>query len=231
MDYDRGYRASFCLHAIFCIIGIILLVCGSILHSQLSQVETFTVENYKIESCFMLTAGCLLTISACLEVIYWCRSTFGQTMLFILHLTFYVLLLSSGIIAIVHSLDVQKTSDVMLNDALNQYGFKNSTTLTNNLDSLQRNLHCCGTHDYTDWTNTTWVLDNQILPPSCCHANNKNTSLTNPCEFYTQGCFEVIQETIYKCDVIIATITFIIFFLMISSSCWSKSCKNQRMEL
>ncbi|EHB12299.1 Tetraspanin-3 [Heterocephalus glaber] len=51
-------------------------------------------------------------------------------------------------------------------------------------DYVQRQLHCCGIHNYSDWE-----TKNQSVPLSCCRetASNCNSSLASPSDLYTEG--------------------------------------------
>lgn len=42
-------------------------------------------------------------------------------------------------------------------------------SVTRAVDKLQQEFKCCGSHNYTDWTENVWLEQNQLLvPDSCC---------------------------------------------------------------
>ncbi|NXU47518.1 TSN36 protein, partial [Turnix velox] len=66
--------------------------------------------------------------------------------------------------------DVQST----MHSVFEEYNGKNPET--NVVDYLQKQLHCCGVKNYTDWTTTQWFnsTGNNSVPLSCCREDMKN---------------------------------------------------------
>ncbi|XP_015265858.1 PREDICTED: tetraspanin-3 [Gekko japonicus] len=68
------------------------------------------------------------------------------------------------------------------------YNGTNPDAASRAIDYVQRQLHCCGIHDYTDWKTTNWFREtkNNSVPLSCCKASviNCTGSLAHPADLY-----------------------------------------------
>ncbi|XP_044518849.1 tetraspanin-3 isoform X2 [Gracilinanus agilis] len=66
------------------------------------------------------------------------------------------------------------------------------------IDYVQRQLHCCGIRNYSDWENTDWFKEtkNQSVPLSCCKtsASTCNGSLAHPADLYSEGCEALVVK-------------------------------------
>lgn len=60
------------------------------------------------------------------------------------------------------------------------------------VDATQRELKCCGVHDYKDWLHTSWFnhTGGLMVPHSCCNSTFPSCigSVTQPQQLYTKGC-------------------------------------------
>lgn len=68
---------------------------------------------------------------------------------------------------------VDKSSDLM-KKLMEKYDAKNETTLDKAVDSIQRDLKCCGWKNYEDWKSTPWFKDSGGIneyPKSCTEAD------------------------------------------------------------
>ena len=79
--------------------------------------------------------------------------------------------------------------------------FQNSTVrghdaVTITLELVQKNLECCGLHNYTDWKSDS---DWHPLPESCCRNGQKDCGKNNQDTLeviFTTGCWTKIEEKI-----------------------------------
>ncbi|XP_070762734.1 tetraspanin-3 isoform X2 [Enoplosus armatus] len=73
-----------------------------------------------------------------------------------------------------------------------EYNGTNSNAQSRAIDYVQRQLQCCGIHNYSDWQYTHWYEEskNNSVPISCCKANSGSCtgSLTHPEDLYQEGC-------------------------------------------
>lgn len=72
------------------------------------------------------------------------------------------------------------------------YNGTNPEAASQAIDSVQRQLLCCGIHRYSDWENTDWFKEtkHQSVPLRHCRetAASWNDSLAQPSNLYTEGC-------------------------------------------
>nr|VZI07160.1 unnamed protein product [Spirometra erinaceieuropaei] len=124
----------------------------------------------------------------------------------------------------------QSTADVMDSKIIADYGFDHE--LTNIIDQLQVDRHCCGGSSYRVYELSQWAsgkseitAKNGQVPDSCCARGNSGelvnatacyttTELTEvPDLVYTRGCFTLMEETVEG-------IVFVFSVCMLSFAVW-----------
>ncbi|CAB1313802.1 unnamed protein product, partial [Coregonus sp. 'balchen'] len=96
----------------------------------------------------------------------------------------------------------------------NEYNGTNTDAPSRAIDYVQRQLHCCGIHNYSDWRNTRWFNEsrNNSVPVSCCKPNISNCtgSLAHPGDLYPEGCEALVVKKLKEIImyVIWAALTF-----------------------
>ncbi|XP_016319021.1 tetraspanin-3-like isoform X3 [Sinocyclocheilus anshuiensis] len=72
----------------------------------------------------------------------------------------------------------------------NEYKGTNRDAPSRAIDYVQRQLHCCGIHNYSDWMNTRWFIEskNNSVPVSCCKSSISNCTgtLMRPGDLYPE---------------------------------------------
>uniref|UniRef100_A0A7N6A0A0 Tetraspanin-3 n=1 Tax=Anabas testudineus TaxID=64144 RepID=A0A7N6A0A0_ANATE len=95
-----------------------------------------------------------------------------------------------------------------------EYSGTNSNAQSRAIDYVQRQLHCCGIHNYSDWQYTHWYEEskNNSVPISCCKATvgSCTGSLTHPEDLYQEGCEALVVKKLKEIMmyVIWAALTF-----------------------
>lgn len=119
-----------------------------------------------------------------------------------------------------------------IRDSLSKYnGEKNPNT--EEVDSMQTLLKCCGVKNFTDWTNTTYFSTNKTLPLSCCKNSSSpqcNGKLEEWQQFNTEGCEpnleKFIQDVLTYAMLVVVAFAIIKFFGMVSVC--AITCKSRR---
>ncbi|XP_061630336.1 tetraspanin-3 isoform X2 [Phyllopteryx taeniolatus] len=80
-----------------------------------------------------------------------------------------------------------------------EYNGTNSNAQSRAIDYLQRQLQCCGIHNYSDWQYTRWfeASKNNSVPVSCCNTKVGGLctgSLARPEELYQEGCEALVVK-------------------------------------
>uniref|UniRef100_A0A8C1ABF5 Tetraspanin n=1 Tax=Cyprinus carpio carpio TaxID=630221 RepID=A0A8C1ABF5_CYPCA len=95
-----------------------------------------------------------------------------------------------------------------------EYNGTNTDASSRAIDYVQRQLHCCGIANYSDWKNTRWFKEsrNNSVPLSCCkpNVNNCTGSLSRPGDLYPEGCEALVVKKLKEIMmyVIWAALTF-----------------------
>uniref|UniRef100_A0AAQ4P4Y3 Tetraspanin n=1 Tax=Gasterosteus aculeatus aculeatus TaxID=481459 RepID=A0AAQ4P4Y3_GASAC len=111
--------------------------------------------------------------------------------------TFVVILLlvfmtevSVVVLGYVYRAKVEKEVNVSIKKVYDEYDGTNSNAQSRAIDYIQRQLQCCGIHNYSDWQNTRWYEQskNNSTPISCCNTNfgGCTGSLTHPEDLYQE---------------------------------------------
>uniref|UniRef100_A0A3P9IDW2 Tetraspanin n=1 Tax=Oryzias latipes TaxID=8090 RepID=A0A3P9IDW2_ORYLA len=79
-----------------------------------------------------------------------------------------------------------------------EYNGTNSNSQSRAIDYTQRQLQCCGIHNYTDWLKTRWYEKNKnnSVPISCCKTTVSGCtgSLTHPEDLFKEGCEALVVK-------------------------------------
>ncbi|KAM3869824.1 tetraspanin-3 isoform 2-T2 [Diretmus argenteus] len=85
-----------------------------------------------------------------------------------------------------------------IKEVYDEYNGTNSNAPSRAIDYVQRQLQCCGIHNYSDWKYTHWFEDskNNSAPISCCKPDIDTCtgSLTRPEDLYQEGCEALVVK-------------------------------------
>uniref|UniRef100_A0A8C9Y859 Tetraspanin-3 n=1 Tax=Sander lucioperca TaxID=283035 RepID=A0A8C9Y859_SANLU len=112
-----------------------------------------------------------------------CGITSSKTVLVFLNLIFWV----------------ENEVNISIKKVYDEYNGTNSNAQSRAIDYIQRQLQCCGIHNYSDWQNTHWYEEskNNSVPISCCRTNIGSSctgSLTHPEDLYQEGCEALVVK-------------------------------------
>ncbi|XP_055331035.1 CD63 antigen-like [Paramacrobiotus metropolitanus] len=199
----------FIFNFIFWIIGLGLIIAGAIAQTKYKEYfHLMDSENVSITApVLLIIVGVIIFLISFLGCCgaaresYWMLITFSCLMGLI-----FVMQIAGGIAGFVQKGKVEDWIKKGMKHDIEVY--LNKTNPDSNLlvDTLQEELHCCGSEVFTDWgAYKDPTTKNQGLPPkSCCRVPKEscnitaettylNTTCTNPapesqCVVYTQGC-------------------------------------------
>uniref|UniRef100_A0A8C7DT68 Tetraspanin-3 n=1 Tax=Naja naja TaxID=35670 RepID=A0A8C7DT68_NAJNA len=118
----------------------------------------------------------------------------------------------------------------------NTYNGTNPDAASRAIDYVQRQLHCCGIHNYTDWELTAWFKEakNHSVPLSCCKATISNCtgSLARPADLYSEGCKVLVVKKLQEIMmyVIWAALAFAAIQVGFSTLVCSPGVKNKTLR-
>ncbi|XP_042553699.1 tetraspanin-3 [Dipodomys merriami] len=106
------------------------------------------------------------------------------------------------VLGYIYRAKVENEVDRSIQKVYKTYNGTNPDAASRAIDYVQRQLHCCGIHNYSDWENTDWFKEtkNQSVPLSCCRetASSCNGSLARPSDLYAEGCEALVVKKLQE---------------------------------
>ncbi|VEN60525.1 unnamed protein product [Callosobruchus maculatus] len=181
---------------IFSLTGIIIISVGLSAKAYFHEFDTLLDNKYFYVSDFLIVIGVIIFMIAffgCCGAMKEnvCMTTTFSTLLVIV----FILELVVGIAGFLLKSRTEEFLIDNLHKTMDQYNSSN-TEITVVWDQVQRQLHCCGVVNATDWINSTSTQHK--LPMSCCPIPAGTTDYFNctPKAAYPEGCLEVFGDYI-----------------------------------
>lgn len=106
------------------------------------------------------------------------------------------------VLGYIYRAKVEDEVDKSISNIFNQYDPANPDSASRAIDYVQRQLQCCGIHNYSDWEKTPWFskAKNNSVPLSCCRINafNCSGSMTRPKDLFSEGCEVLVVEKLQQ---------------------------------
>lgn len=226
----------FIFNFLFFVSGIAILTIGAIVKANEPTYSSLTGKDVFGVSVLLIVVGVFvaaITFFGCCGAIRESRCmllTFAGLLCLI-----FVMEFAAGIAAFVYRDDIAAEAEKQLDKSMKEYNATNPNDVTKEWDTMQKNLHCCGAHNYTDWY-THSIIPNGSVPISCCmnisvNCGDDKAKQTSPTGIYQQGCVKKLSEEISSKAVIIGGIGIGIAFIqilgIIFACCLASSLKNQ----
>uniref|UniRef100_A0A8C5M7B1 Tetraspanin-3 n=1 Tax=Leptobrachium leishanense TaxID=445787 RepID=A0A8C5M7B1_9ANUR len=134
------------------------------------------------------------------------------------------------VLGYIYRAKVEDEVDKSISNVFQQYDGVNPDSASRAIDYVQRQLRCCGIHNFSDWEKTPWFIKakNNSVPLSCCRVNALNCtgSMTRPGDLYSEGCEALVVEKLQQIMmyVIWAALAFAAIQDALGWNC--KVCKN-----
>jgi len=187
----------FIFNFFFVVIGAILLGVGISTKAGWNKYFTFLhVSDISTPPNLLIAVGCLIFLIAFLGCCGAVKENHCMIMTYsVLVGLILVLELGAAFAAFALRDDVRDLMSKGMIDTQLRYGKENSTQITQSWDITQSTLHCCGTHNFTDWQ----VAGVKDIPTACCHEDlpgcAKDITYNTPFEtasqtIYVDGCLE-----------------------------------------
>ncbi|XP_066505345.1 tetraspanin-6 [Hoplias malabaricus] len=224
---------------IFWFTGVILLAVGVWGKVSLESYLSLASDTSTNAPYVLIGTGAIIVIFGLFGCFATCRGSPWMLKLYAMFLTLVFLAeLVAGISGFVFRHEIKaELKDAYLNAEKNY----NSTDIRSRaVDTIQRNLKCCGVHNLSSWEDTAYFKQHGI-PESCCITLNnctteyrRNITLAKTVAF-KQGCFSMVTTVLEGNLEIIAGISFgIAFFQLIGvflACCLSRYITNNQYEM
>ncbi|XP_061581638.1 tetraspanin-7 [Cololabis saira] len=224
---------------IFWLTGVILLAVGVWGKVSLEAYLSLASDESTNAPYVLIGTGSIIVIFGLFGCFATCRGSPWMLKLYAMFLTLVFLAeLVAGISGFIFRHEIKAKMGIAFKEAVKHY---NSTdSISHTVDSIQRNLQCCGAKNYTDWKDTNYFNENGI-PSSCCidPANCTPEILKDidkaGKEVYQTGCFALVTDVMESNLGIIAGISFgIAFFQVIGiflACCLSRYITSNQYEM
>ncbi|KAK6480337.1 tetraspanin-7-like [Huso huso] len=224
---------------IFWFTGVILLAVGVWGKVSLEAYFSLVTEQSTNAPYVLIGTGAIIVIFGLFGCFATCRGSPWMLKMYSMFLALVFLAeLVAGISGFLFRHEIKTVLSTTYKDAVKHYN--QTGPISKAVDNIQRNLHCCGSDNYTDWGSTEYFKERGI-PISCC-----NDSL--PCTpealkdlskaekvVYHQGCVKLVTTVMESNLGIIAGISFgIAFFQVIGiflACCLSRYITNNQYEM
>lgn len=190
---------------IFAVVGVAILLLGIWLHVEREEATGYYAHaskniNFVNGPNFLLAVG---TITLLVSLLACCGAKAGNYCMLgsytAIMATILALQITSIFITYVYRERIENSLRVDFQKTLRDYGQHGFRELSKSIDDLQKDFHCCGNEDYTDWFRTGWTRNGtDMVPMSCCRLPSTpecNKNLTNSSDgIYLVGCYGYIKK-------------------------------------
>ncbi|CAL8293750.1 unnamed protein product [Boreogadus saida] len=169
----------------------------------------------------LIPAAVIIGVGALLFIIglIGCYSTVRESPCGLASFVFILLLVFMIEVAVVvlgyiYRAKVEERVNSSIQGVYDEYNGTNSDAASRAIDYVQRQLKCCGIHNYSDWTHTPWFegSKNNSVPISCCRPDLETCtgSLTRTEDLFQEGCEALVVKKLKEIMmyVILAAVTF-----------------------
>ncbi|XP_018337206.1 PREDICTED: CD63 antigen-like [Trachymyrmex septentrionalis] len=155
----------FIFNLFFVITGIVLLSIGAVIHGVYHQYQHFLDNRFFSVPSLLVAVGFIIFIIAFFGCCGAVRESYCMIITFCTLLTaIFLLEIIGGMMGYVMREQVASIAQQKMLDTMPQYS--NNSEIQFVWDNLQRDFHCCGTINATDWLTNTTKLPG--IPMSCC---------------------------------------------------------------
>ncbi|XP_057199881.1 tetraspanin-3b [Triplophysa rosa] len=210
------------LNLIFWVSACILCYIGAYVFITYDDYDHFFEDIYTfIPSMVIIAVGTLLFVIGfigCCATIW--ESHCGLTTFSVVLLLLFATEVVVVVLGYIYRAKVEAVVNHSIQNVYNEYKGTNKDAPSRAIDYVQRQLHCCGIHNYSDWMNTHWFNQskNNSVPVSCCKPNISNCTgtLMRPGDLYPEGCEVLVVKKLkdIMLYVILAALTFATFQML-----------------
>jgi len=186
----------FICNILFALVGCILIGFGAYTQLESKDYLNFLGDNYVNTPIFIIILGGVIFVIS----FFGCCGAYNENkcMMYTYGFLLFIILIAqigAGIAAFALKGDLETEIKENMEHGLPYY--RNSTEFATTWDLVQKNLHCCGVENYTDWDG---IINGTAVPDSCCIGGQEEKcgGEYNPDkpeeDIYTEGCFSVFSQ-------------------------------------
>ncbi|XP_077566549.1 CD151 antigen-like [Stigmatopora nigra] len=194
---------------------------------------------YSIAAYVLIAAGAVVIITA---IIGCCATMLEMKNLLIVYLVLllavFLLEIVAGVLAFITYKELDEGLRENLKTTMQQkYQQDGEESITNAVDKLQQEFHCCGSNSSSDWKDSIWIQatqDSQLVPDSCCKTPGSLCGLRDhPSNIYMVegGCVVKLEEFVLSQLYVVGAfgigIAFLQLFGMMFTCCLHQNLKDE----
>ncbi|XP_066997734.1 23 kDa integral membrane protein [Anabrus simplex] len=220
-DLNRGMRCIkymlFLFNLVIVITGVMLMTLGITIKSFYDDYVALLDNQYLPPTTFIVVIGGIIFMVAFFGCCGAIRESTCMIMLFAVMLGIvFVLELAAGITAYVLQSGLSEVLMKNMLESMDKYG--TDQRLTESMNFVQGELHCCGVNGSEDWKRILESTDDfDQVPASCCMATNGTDPMTgdNICKPYPSGCLPRLHFLLSEGAFLLASAAITIAFLQL----------------
>uniref|UniRef100_UPI00358F6171 tetraspanin-7 n=1 Tax=Myxine glutinosa TaxID=7769 RepID=UPI00358F6171 len=226
---------------VFWVTGLVLLAVGVWGKLSLGPYVDLVAEGNATAPYVLIGTGTTILLFGLFGCLATCKGSPWMLKLYALFL-FLVFLVEivAGISGFVFRHEIKGQFRENLSKAIHSYKGSSQSNTDTAVDDLQKNLHCCGLTNYTDWQETVYGQTYGV-PASCCHkpeacpASGLHNSTVVGSLVFQKGCFSLVTGFMESNLAVIAGCAFGIAFSqvfgMILACCLAKHINSNQYEI
>ncbi|XP_024228545.2 tetraspanin-9 isoform X2 [Oncorhynchus tshawytscha] len=121
-------------------------------------------------------------------------------------------------------LSVSENARQDLKEGLTLYSTNNNAGLRNAWNTIQTEWQCCGVNVYTDWHT---ALQEKVVPDHCCQNIYQDCGRNATNQFWTQGCYEKVEEWLDDNKHLLGTIAMCVLVIQLLGMAFSMTLYQQ----
>uniref|UniRef100_A0A672NUK6 Tetraspanin n=1 Tax=Sinocyclocheilus grahami TaxID=75366 RepID=A0A672NUK6_SINGR len=121
-------------------------------------------------------------------------------------------------------LQVSENAKQDLKDGLKLYNTDNNIGLRNAWNIIQAEWQCCGVTGHTDWHD---ALQEKTVPDRCCQEHYRECGHNATNVFWSQGCYEKVEEWLNDNKHLLGTIAMCVLVLQLLGMAFSMTLYQQ----
>lgn len=188
------------LNLIFWAAAGVLCYVGAYVFITYDNYDHFFEDTYTlIPAVIIIAVGALLFIIGLIGCCATVRESYcGLVTFVVILLLVFMTEVAVVVLGYVYRAKVEDEVNNSIKEVFDEYNGTNSNAQSRAIDYVQRQLQCCGIHNYSDWQYTHWYEEskNNSVPSSCCRSNIESCtgSLTRLLDLYQEGCEALVVK-------------------------------------
>ncbi|KAJ8262451.1 hypothetical protein GJAV_G00166630 [Gymnothorax javanicus] len=216
----------FLFNLVFWLCGCGLLGVGIWLSVSQGSFATFSPSFPSLSAAnLVITVGTIVMVTGFLGCLGAIKE--NKCLLLSFFISLLIILLAESILLILFFVYMDKVSENAkqdLKDGLSLYYTDNNVGLRNAWNIIQAEWQCCGVTGFSDWHD---ALRERVVPDRCCQEHYQDCGRNTTNLFWTQGCYEKVEEWLDDNKHLLGTIAMCILVIQLLGMAFSMTLFQQ----